>query len=78
MQTTGTINNNTVANPFNVPPGYGYNSTIDATAIRDATYGIMLVSGFSGTLQNNIVVVTEDNRATGQVPLLAGGPRWRQ
>ena len=66
VQTTGTINNNTVANPFNVPPSYGYSSTIDATAIRDATYGIMLVSGFAGTLQNNIVVVTEDNRATGQ------------
>ncbi|MCZ6654941.1 MAG: sialidase family protein [Planctomycetota bacterium] len=65
VQTSGTITNNTVVNPFNVPPDYDFDGAIDATKIRNATYGIMLVSGFSGTLTNNIVVVTDDNRATG-------------
>jgi hypothetical protein len=64
VNTSGTLENNTVVNPFNCN-AYDYDGTIDATAIRDNTYGIMIADGFSGTIRNNIVSVTAENRANG-------------
>ncbi len=73
VQTSGTLANNTVVNPYNT--GGTTADAMTAATVRDGTVGILLVSGFSGTVENNIVVVTEDNRATGQPGQLAT-PRY--
>jgi hypothetical protein len=64
VNTDGTVRNNTIVNPFNASQ-YDFDGTIAASDIRDHTFGIMVADGFDGTIQNNVVVVTSDNRANG-------------
>jgi hypothetical protein len=64
VNTTGTILNNTIINPFNASQ-YDHDGTIAASDIRDNTFGIMIADGFAGTIQNNLLAVTSDNRANG-------------
>jgi hypothetical protein len=70
----GNISNNTVVNPFNATQ-YDYDSAILASDIRDHTFGLMVADGFAGTVQNNLIVVTADNRATGE-PGQASSPYY--
>jgi hypothetical protein len=74
VNTAGTIRNNTIVNPFNAS-AYDFDGSISPTMVRDNTYGIMIADGFGGTIQNNVVAVTADNRATGE-PGQASSPYY--
>ncbi len=71
VNTTGVIVNNTITNPFNTTT-YDYDVTAGAAGIRDETFGLMIASGFAGTITNNIISVTADNRATGDAGETSG------
>jgi hypothetical protein len=64
-ETSGDIRNNTIVNPFN-PNEYDFDGAADPQTIRDGTYGIRLDDGFSGSIHNNIIALTPDNRADGR------------
>ena len=68
------IYNNTIVNPFNTSV-YDYDGTIDAADIRKRTFGVCIPSGFGGTIANNIIAVTADNRANGD-PGSATAPHY--